>query len=55
MKIEKGTIIEGFQFFPSVSLNWLTKCDKSRIYHLQFAWFFWYFAFCFWNEGDELY
>lgn len=54
MKIEKGTIIEGFEFIPSISLSWVTYMKNHRTkqrfvtkrhYFLQFAWLFWYINF----------
>lgn len=47
MKFEKGTILEGFQFFPSIALNWITQYDLSRKFDLQFSWLFWYFTIYF--------
>jgi len=44
MKAEMGTIVEGFQFLPSISTSWLTDCeDMTRKYWLQFSWLFWYY------------
>lgn len=47
--ISCGKIIEGFSFFPSVSVNWaiLKVKDKlpgnyNRYYDIEFAWLFWY-------------
>lgn len=41
MKIEK--ITEGFEFLPTISLNWYWWKDKKH-YYLTISWLFWYFT-----------
>lgn len=58
MKVEKGWILEGFQFTPSISWTWMHLSDVSigkKAHQIQFAFLWWYLAFTWIQKGDAVY
>ena len=44
MTVEKGWILEGFQFTPSISWNWMRLIDGGKAHSVQFAFLWWYIS-----------
>lgn len=53
MTVEKGWILEGFQFTPSISWTWMHLQWGKKKHWLEFSFLWWYIVFAWEHQGPE--